>query len=571
MMTVNNSVFGELRLDAARAFAQTMIFIDDEAGQGHEPQPVGPLRPPSRKTHSGSTTADASAEQGERATPSSRALNSKSLIDKAMDLGLICSVLCPKEGENFRSRVAKAAQVADIVCLDWDIHGDSGDISSKIIGDIIQEDAGQNGRLRLIAIYTVEADSSGILDKVFDAIPEELRKNHEFQKESLTIESNSGVRIVCLFKYGIHLREPKGANQVDEDRLPERLQTEFAKLSKGLLSNVALTTIASIRRSTHHVLSKFTDKMDGPFFHHRALIESPDDAEEYAVDIVLSELKAAVDKQQVAATYAGPQAIEARIREIAGSASELQLHYEKKGSHCTFGLEADVCIEMIKDGLRPVLDKQYQKLSNRPSKPSKRDFKDNLSTLFGDGQETARSQMHQFAALTGVRAHPGSHPYRSGQLLPKLGLGTIIQSSEDKTYLLCLQASCDSVRIKGERSFLFIPLDLISLDTKDTNPEHVVPTPSGANKLNYIGLSSKPYYEARSVVFSACQKTKTVNAKSVPGRSGLYFEDKMGEAYLWVADLKHQFALRTVQHLGQRMGRLGFDEFEPYRRKQERF
>ena len=42
--------------------------------------------------------------------------------------------------------------------------------------------------------------------------------------------------------------------------------------------------------------------MDGPFFHHRALIESPEDAEEYAVDIILSELKSAVDKHQVAVT-----------------------------------------------------------------------------------------------------------------------------------------------------------------------------------------------------------------------------------------------------------------------------
>ena len=39
----------------------------------------------------------------------------------------------------------------------------------------------------------------------------------------------------------------------------------------------------------------------GHYFHHRALIPNPDDAEGYAVDIVLSELKGAIDKGQVAA------------------------------------------------------------------------------------------------------------------------------------------------------------------------------------------------------------------------------------------------------------------------------
>ena len=124
-------------------------------------------------------------------------------------------------------------------------------------------------------------------------------------------------------------------NQVGEAELPRRLQTEFAKLSEGLLSNVAIATITSIRRSTHHVLSKFSSQMDGPFFHHRALIESPDEAEEYAIDIVLSELKGAIDKQWVAARYAGPEAIEARIRERAEGAPTLTLHLRErqKSSH----------------------------------------------------------------------------------------------------------------------------------------------------------------------------------------------------------------------------------------------
>ena len=324
MMTGNASDFEALKLEAARKFAQTMIVIDDEASQQDSETLTHPskktLLTPTRKTSFDARTIEPLAEQGQSGNdPVQFPLNAKLLIENAMASGLICSVLRPKKEDDFQDQVVNAAQVADIVCLDWEIHSDGGDTASEIIKAIIQKDAGQNGRLRLIAIYTGEKKSDDIMDKIFAAIPRKLIKDHKFKKTPLEIESRNGVRIVCLFKKnGINLTEPQKANQVSEDQLPKRLQIEFAKLSEGLLSNVALATIASIRTSTHHVLSKFRGQLDGPFFHHCALIESPDDAEKYAVDIVLSELKDAVDKHQVAVNYAGSEAIEKRIREMAG-------------------------------------------------------------------------------------------------------------------------------------------------------------------------------------------------------------------------------------------------------------
>ena len=454
MTTVDTSDFNSLRRDAACRFAQTMIVVDDEASQESEApqsQSPGSLRTPDRTTRSEGRTASSPAKQEEGMDSVRRLLNAKSLIDNAMDLGLICSVMRPEEGEDFPGRVVKAAQVADIVCLDWEIYGDGGEAVSNIIRDILQEDAQQNGRLRLIAVYTGDPTNTVILNKIFDVIPEELRKEHDFKKDSLQIESQNGVRIVCLFKaHGIRLSEPMNVNQVSEDKLPKRLQIEFAKLSEGLLSNVALATIASIRSSTHHVLSKFAGQMDGPFFHHRALIDNPEDAEEYAVDIILSELKGAVDKQQVATIHAGSQAIGARIRDIAGDAEKLTFR-DEKGSPRSFDLKT--VVKIVTDGLESVRDE-----GKLPNLPNRKTAKKHLSSLFiSDDQKTVRPLMHQFAALTGVRAYPGSHPYQSGQLFPRLGLGTIIQD-EDGIYLMCLQASCDSVRIKDTGEFFVCPI-----------------------------------------------------------------------------------------------------------------
>jgi len=73
------------------------------------------------------------------------------------------------------------------------------------------------------------------------------------------------------------------------------------------------------------------------------------------------------------------------------------------------------------------------------------------------------------------------------------------------------------------------------------------------------------YAESLSVQFDPDGKTQTVLAKKLKHRRGLFFTGAGGETYRWVADLKQRRALRTAQKLGQSMGRLGFDEFEPFR------
>jgi hypothetical protein len=173
--------------------------------------------------------------------------------------------------------------------------------------------------------------------------------------------------------------------------------------------------------------------------------------------------------------------------------------------------------------------------------------------------------MRQFAVLTGVRAHPGSHLYRSGAKLPELGLGTVIRNSKG-AYYLCLQASCDSVRVKRKAAFLFVPLR-ITVD----KPDHVVPALRKGGKVDFIGLSAPgtAYAELFSARFDPDAKTQTVLAKRLRRRRGLFFKSVSGETYRWIADLKQRRALRTAQKLGQSMGRLGFDEFEPFRQSDD--
>jgi hypothetical protein len=117
--------FQGYRLEAARNFAQTMVVVDDMATQAGPNDTITILRPP-RRLGAISTPETTETVKVQERPPEAHALDAKSLIDNAMDLGLVCSVLRPRKGENIRRRVKRVARCADIVCLDWEIYGDRG-------------------------------------------------------------------------------------------------------------------------------------------------------------------------------------------------------------------------------------------------------------------------------------------------------------------------------------------------------------------------------------------------------------------------------------------------------------
>ncbi|TAJ40110.1 MAG: hypothetical protein EPO55_10230 [Reyranella sp.] len=544
----------EQRLAATREFAHTMIVVDDEAWKIAPPDrvPRAGLRTPRR----GSAIVTESTQQEMFAIR--HALDTEVLVNAAMDLGLICSVVRPPKGKSIKAKVGSAATRADIVCLDWELHGDGGESATQIIAEILRSDEKRSGRLRLIAIYTGDMNNNQILDKVFNALPKSYRDRHDLTKSNVCIESNHGLRIVCLFKaHGVQLTDSRQERQVKERDLPDRLQREFALLAGGLLSNVALATIASIRDSTHHVLAKMTKAVDAPYFHHRSILPMVSDAEEYSVDVVLSDLKSEIDKHGVAQRYAGPEAIAARIREMAQGATTFRLHYNSGGKAKDFDVSVDDTIRLITDGNIAT----HAKIVGG-TKPSIKAFERGMCSLFTTDAKAAQVVMRQFAALTGVRAHPGSHLYRSGKQLPQLGLGTVLRDEKDR-YLLCLQASCDAVRVRRKRAgFLFVPLA-----RDDEIAEHFVPVLMHDRKVEFIGLSTPgtAYAELFSIPFDPNETSQTVVARKLKRRRGLFFVAANNKAYRWIADLKQRRALRTAQRLGQSMGRMGFDEFEPFR------
>src|ERR1700675_2136558 len=206
--------FDDYRVAATREFAHTMIVVDDEAWKpktGSVTARAG-LRPPRRGRVAPVQTAQQELFEVRHA------LNTDALVRSAMNLGLVCSIIRPPKASSIRAQVGEAARRADIVCLDWEIHNDSGDAATGMIVEIVRADDRRNGRLRLIAIYTGDTSNNEILKKVFDAIPQSYRERHKLKRDAIRIESNHGLQIVCLFKaHGVQLADARKERQVREE------------------------------------------------------------------------------------------------------------------------------------------------------------------------------------------------------------------------------------------------------------------------------------------------------------------------------------------------------------------
>lgn len=554
--------FSDDQYDAARSFAHTMIVVDDEpVDETSKEKVTSDVVRPSRLTAS---KAAANQDPPKRTLKDrhSHSLDAKTLIKSALELGLVCSVVNPSGDEdNVAEGVAKASTRADIISLDWHMRGDDdGDLACKIIEEIIRRDEAIGGRLRLIAIYTGDKRQATILKKIKSALsPAGTVKIEDFEGGKV-LTNATGLRLVWRHK-ALQNKKLKGA--VLEADLPKNLLTEFSCLSAGLLSNVALATISSMRDSTHHVLSKFLPELDGPYFHHRALLENSYESMDYAVSIVMSALKSEIDKSQVTEKFTTKDAIRRRLEVLSNGQENFTLRYLQKDAEKEFNFSLEEVLTMIENGHlnwpAEILDgAKARPVNSSNGKPSKSNYKGDFSTVFTADRASAYQDMMHFSFLTNSSSSELTKTLRKNP--PKLELGSVIYSRRHG-YLLCLQATCDAVR--GDGSFFFIPLD-----ETDGRPDIVVPHKKPSKKQSYIGLSipAKCYTKSVSLKFDAIDKELArVPVAYDEAKGTFHVKDQTKTVFRWLGNLKYKRALRVAQDVSQQMSRIGFDEFEPFK------
>lgn len=525
--------FRVLSREVVQGFLQTAVVLDDEAFIPPQPAVSALVEPdPEISTpESGPDDGEAPAQTADR--PSGNSLDAQALINSFANVGMVCAVLTPWKDDDGKDTTVNASRRADIVVLDWHL-GDQGQRATQIVRQIAVDDAVSAGRLRLFAIYTAEPDLSGICDHLAAQLP-------AFERGS------SGPSPSLVARHARVLFIAKGStsssgNSVEEADLPDRLIDEFTDIGQGLLANVAFGSIAAIRRDTHHLLARFHSALDAPFISHRILLETPEDAEHYAVDLLGSELAALLQDSDAGSRFAGKDAICALLSQFTSGGRELRLMRDNDATNAQL-ISVDELMHLVERGPAGLADVPERKASNNQMNQLHR----RVELLFSEDLEVGRAAHREFARLSSSAREHATVP---ADFIAKLDLGAVLCS--DQRYLLCIQPRCDAVRLDDPTRFVFAqltksdsPFDLIVQDGKS----------DVALKLEESAAGLQHY------TFNPDSDTRTVLATTKR-----CFTDTEGRSFAWLCDLRNVIAQRFVQRIASSLSRIGLDEFEWQRR-----
>lgn len=535
--------FMELSTEVAKRFLHTVVFVDDQAIFEEKQQPTALTQPKriARKVN----------ESQERDYRNPHILNAKKVMDEFASKGMICSVLKPNEGENPLEYVKQAAKRADIFILDWKINDDDGETAREIIKMIISLDLVTYLRLRLIIIYTGEPNIDSISESIKEKLDEEFDGNFNFDDNNFAIYK-SHLRIAIFAK------EETIVNPNYQDRvlsikdLPERLSIEFAKITSGLVSNVAVESLSVLRDNTHLFLSNLGPEIDPSYLAHRALLPIPDDAKNLAVDIIASEFHSLLENFEVG-DIANINMIDAWLRMKKSGNS-----YLLNGSWGDVELGCEEICECQRIGIGRFDWEPHLSTKNKRKK-LKNEVHKKLTQTFCNDEDDFQESDYKFAALTSIKNLYGR--YRS----PILTLGTILKkepldnSDESERFWLCIQPRCDCVRIEENRNFFFLPLDKVE---EDDEFDLVVKVDDD----NYEKLKiNQKIYDSIHFQFSSNYADDQV-VRAEREESYYIFETTNGLRFKWISELKNQHAQRIVNNFAANISRVGLDESEWLRR-----
>jgi hypothetical protein len=561
-----NSEFFQTSLKVAERFLQTAVVIDDRAfirNEVREPIPHAIDAPPTPSTaaplagdsvpHSAVAPTDALI-----VTPDTdpHGINAETVIRSFAERGIVCSVLQRFQFQNPADVGTSGQKVlipADILVIDWQVHRDDGSDSSEETLDFLTAAVDESTQytpeqLRLIIVYTGALD----LLEVADKIEKRLTKSGELppQKYGNFAFQIGASRIVVLGKFSKFRSQENKEQQVEGDAyLAARATREFTAMTAGLISNVVLDGLASIRHVTHRILARFPPLLDAPFLAHRSLLSPPSDGNDHLLPLIASEIEAILEERwdpdllsdetigQWLKTRRDPKPMLDRIPNVTTEQAQQAVR--------------DICLKGVYqhgDFSIPGQPGWVKKLAKDEKGGSDLE---KLTELIG--AEKAESANERLEELMSLKTRYGKKP-------PTLTLGTLVKlqpKTGDASYWLCLQPACDCfIRTdEDQRAFPFLSI-------KNSNQSfNLLAGHSGS----YIRLKWEPrLHRIQMFEFQANSAVHAVVSVEAEGGFRFYAVDK--SEFHWIGELKFPQAQRIANALAAASSRVGLTESEWLRR-----
>lgn len=508
--------FNEITRNIVDRFLQNILFIDDKAYQPENKENV---------------------------------FDAHEISSVFAQKGKLCTVFAPSTEEDLKNCSSLLAK-SDVVVLDWyldlkkeqqigneeeDADSDElrGIYTTRLINEIIK-DAGNN-KLKLIIVYTGETDLSGVTEDLY----KKIGQKDKFKQDDCRISSSNITILICAkykdesqFKYTPELK----SKIVKYENLPDFITEEFSNFVGGLLPDFAMAAIAAIRDSTSNILGVFSKDIDPAFLGHYVSIPDCNDAISMLPKIFGTAVANLIETSDVDFD----SWIEAWIDENI-----------KDSNTIINGKNIDINAEKLKCLLKSSTDfeEKFNTSFDIQAKKEKVNiytadlYKIETTKLFCS--EKANTSNYKWAKLvqhSNLFSSPKIH---------RLTTGTIIKYKEEDKFLICIQQSCDSVRISPdeERTFLFLPL------VQGINGEAIV-----VGEQDHLIVNNKSY-SIKLHRFSPNENNANITAELK--ENGEYvFEDTDGKQFVWVAELKELFAQHIVSAYASQLSRVGIDNSE---------
>lgn len=571
-MCEESSPFRKFVLESAEKYLQTVVVVDDRIYDITRGSVSAGLTTPSavlRKAalKSAETVKDENNATGESTGNMERPeeVSFHDVQNSFAEKRIICSLYQPLQTAPFglQSDVCNLCGTADVVIVDWDLHGDTGNKATELVRNLIEQSVKQiPHQLRLILIYTLDPNLRSVADVLYEELGKGIGKDaiHVDAATKGLVLTTENARVIVLGKKENTSLPEYSDFWVPEKKLAERTILEFSRLASGLLQAIVLQGIAHLRENNRRILTRFNENLDKAFLAHRALT-LPEEAFGQIIPLVTDELRAVLEDTLGQSLLSDSPSIELIV------ADWCTCHWKKPDNSdgLKIGDGADA-LAFAKDVFcnGPAMKQDYSRFQNseimglvEKSEGKPPQWKENknkclkLAEYLADGSSGDASHERLGSLMSQRIAYEKTRR--------TLHLGVILREVErGQRYMLCLQPACDSVRINGEkRGFVFCEL-AVPADGKPFT--HVV---ADINR-NTIKLIYKPK-TSNCLILNFTTDKDSISAENSEGK--FIFEDVDKNKYEWIAELRTEHAQRAAEEFGRTLSRVGLTESEWLRLK----
>lgn len=530
MIIDKESVFFKRSRLVVRDFLQTTVIIDDMISYTNSyEEPLRLTNYPGRISSTNRAVDIGNIDDidlGEN--PSGQILMADLVISGFAANGIVCSIINPNSNHNkFHNDLIKLTSNSDTLILDWELEKeDNGDLALATLTKIIEGSNIHPEQLRLIVIYTGKTNISQVSERIKENFKENITEIDDFTF------SIGATRISIYIKSHALVDDTVEHKKVKMAQLVDIVIDEFTMMNAGLVSNTVLRALSVVRQNSSKIINKFSPHLDAPYLTHRALLPCTEDAE-FQIPNLLSEEIRSILEESLIGQDANIDAIKDWL--LLHKVDDFRL---KVGDNFV-PISKDIVVSFLEVGIAACKCEQINEKKALKS----------LTKMFMFDSDDHKFLDEEFSLITTNRSS-----YK--KVVPGLTFGTIIQKLNDKSYWVCLQPRCDSVRIDTCRAFPFLPL------VKNDGKFNL--TLKESDEYIRLSLQKKPS-RINMIYFKPDTTSRRIKAKLIK-KNDHFFIDKKRFQYKWVGELRSEQAQRIVNQFAAELSRVGVDESEWLRR-----